>query len=142
MAAKAGVSMYPERFALLCACLLFAACASSRAPGQRIELALGPEVPERVPVVQVTSAQLIPYPDLDAAWVRGPDAEIYHAEGLFYCYSDGNWFYSHTLGGTWEYVEMSRVPPDLFRARGAERPTLVRAAPDEESRQPGPSLRR
>ena len=134
--------MSPDRIAVVCACLLFAACASSGSGERSIELALGPELPSRVPVVEVNSAELIPYPDLDVAWVRVRNAEVYHADGLFYCYSDGNWFYAHTLGGTWSYVEMNRVPADLFRARGAGRPTLVRAAPKPARPQPGPSLRR
>lgn len=142
MAAKEEVWSLRRRCALIVGCALFAACAASRPRGGEAEFDLRPETPTQVPVVQVSSAEMIPYADLDAAWVRVTDAEIYHAGGLFYCFSEGNWFFAHTLGGAWTFVEMSRVPSDLFRARGAERPTLVRAPAKPAQPQPGPSLKR
>ena len=134
--------MYPGRGAILVAGLLLGACASSAPATDRGTLDLGPEIPDRIPVIEARSAQLVPYPEFDVSWVEIGDAEVYHAGGLFYCYFDGNWFYAHTLGGSWSFVEMSRVPADLFRARGAERPTLVRADAEPARPQPGPSLKR
>ena len=142
MAAKAEVWSLPQRSAIALVCLLFVGCAASRPGTVATGLDLRPEAPAHVPVVEVSSAEMVPYADLDVTWVRVTDAEIYHTGGLFYCYCEGNWFFAHTLGGTWTFVEMSRVPSDLFRARGAERPTLVRAASKPAEPLPGPSLKR
>ena len=101
-------------------------CSQTRSHADLALFDFRPAAPEFAPVVTARGAEMIPYPGLDVAYVDFPDAEVYHSQGLFYCFYDGHWFQARSLAGEWTYVEMKRVPRDLFRARGTVPPSVAR----------------
>ncbi len=112
--------------AIVLSATLLGACGARTAAITIPDEGFDAEAPTRRPLAQSIHARLIPYPDLEIAYVANAADDTYHFRGIFYTYFDSSWFYARSLRGPWRFLEMKHAPSELFQVRGT-RPASVGA---------------